>query len=204
MTTTRFCFGPFRAEDVNLSGSDFVAGIPAPSAALGFVGAIARKLGTTGWDHRAILVIHDLQVTPGRTKGERSIVAGKSVPIEIAESLVGSGSFTIIGELPGEHDLGDIIDCIMMMRFGGGSIFAPSGHSIPQLVRPIDDQDIATVILRLPRGMALSPPVGRDNAQAVSFGEILSLEAWRGRRSARENSQAAAGSFPPPRSVTAC
>jgi hypothetical protein len=174
--TTRISFGPFTAQNVNLSGSDFVAGIPSPAAALGFVGAIARKLGITGWDHRAILIIHDLEENTGRLRGEQVVKSRRLMPIEIPEAVIGRGVFTIIGEIPGYHDTASITGAFMRMRFSGGSIFAPAGQSLTQVVQPIRDLDISKVLSRLPRGMALSPPLNQLDAQIISFGEETSLE----------------------------
>jgi len=174
--TTRVSFGPFRAENVNLSGSDFVTGIPSPSAALGFVGAIARKLGVLGWDHRAILIIHDLEEGTGRQRGEQAIKAGRLIPVEIAETVTGRGLFTIIAEIPGHHSITSLTAAFIRMRFSGGSIFAPSGLSLPQVVRPVKGLDISAILAQLPRGMALAPPQDRNDARTVSFGEETSLE----------------------------
>ena len=174
--TTRISFGPFKVQNLNLSGSDFVAGIPSPSAALGFVGAIARKLGVAGWDHRAILIIHDLEKNTGRLRGEQQVKSKQVMPVEIPESVIGRGLFTIIGEIPGHHDTNSVTAAFMRMRFAGGSIFAPAGKSLPQVVQPIQDLDILGILSRLPRGMALCPPVTREDAQLASFGEETTLE----------------------------
>lgn len=175
---SHLCIGPFRAQGVNLSGSDFVAGIPSPSSALGFVGAIARRLGVAGWDHKAILIIHDLEERRGRVRGEQK-QAGKGTitPLEISESVTGHGVFSIVAEIPGQHDVTDIISAVMRMRFAGGAIFAPYGHALPDVVHPIQDGDLLSALMRLPRGMVLSPPTDRSGTSIVSFGEETSLEA---------------------------
>lgn len=175
--TSRFIIGPFRAQGINLSGSDFVAGLPSPSAALGFVGALARGLGVTGWQHRAILVIHDLEEHEGRARGEQNLKSGRITPLDFAESLTGRGLFTIIAEIPGSHSLSDVTSKVMRMRFSGGAIFAPLGKSLPQVIRAVPGLDLANEVARLPRGMVLAPPHGRASAALVSFGEATSLEA---------------------------
>lgn len=174
--TTRFVFGPFKAQNINLSGSDFVAGIPSPSAALGLVGAVARSLGVQGWDHRAILIIHDLEEGTGRVRGEQVVKSKRIIPIEVPETVTGRGLFTIIGEIPGTHETSAITAALMRARFAGGAIFAPTGRSLPQLVQPMHDLDITRLLSRLPRGMALCPPNGRESAKLASFGEQTSLE----------------------------
>lgn len=193
------CFGPFRAQGVNLSGSDFVAGIPSPSAALGFVGAIARRLGITSWDHKAILVIHDLEERRGRVRGEQKL-AGKGTisPLEISENVTGHGTFSVVAEIPGRHDLTDIIGAFMRMRFAGGSIFAPHGRSLPDVVRRIEDGDLLSALTRLPRGMVLSPPTDRAGVDIVSFGEETSLEAIATRAYAAEKQQGVGYVIPAP------
>jgi hypothetical protein len=175
--STRVSLGPFKAHNINLSGSDFVAGLPSPSIALGFVGTIARKLGESGWDHKAILIIHDLEENKGRVRGEQVVKSKRLMPVEVPETVTGQGLFTIIAEIPGHHDLNSITAAFMRLRFAGGAIFAQSGTSLPQVVKKVDDLDIQKTLSRLPRGMILSPPTDRKDTELVSFGEITSLEA---------------------------
>lgn len=177
MASSRYVIGPFLAYRINLSGSDFVAEIPSPGAALGFAGALARKLGETGWDHKATLIIHKLDVSHGRPRGEQIVKSKRLVPLEIPESITGHGLFTLLVEIPGVHGLFEIKDAIETMRFAGGAIFPQHGKSFGDICRKLNTETYSEVIRSLPRGMALCPPCDRADTQTVSFGDILSLEA---------------------------
>lgn len=176
MTVTRLCIGPFVAQGVNLSGSDYVAGAPSPSACLGFAGALARKLGETGWSHRAILVVHDLQEHTGRVRGEQSIKDNRLVPLDIPETLNGRGEFSIVIEIPGRHGSEEVTNAIQYLRFAGGTIFPGPGKTFDEIVRIITKENFRKTLDRLPRGMALGPPDKEHQASIVSFGEETSLE----------------------------
>jgi hypothetical protein len=176
MTVSRFSIGPFRAQGLNLSGSDFVAGIPSPSAALGFAGALARKLGETGWSHRALMVIHDLQEHTGRARGEQSLKDNRLVPLDIPEAITGRGEFTILVEIPGDHSAEKVTSAIQHLRFGGGTIFPPVSKTFDEIVGILTKEEFRKTLDRLPRGMVLAPPAKDRAAATVSFGEEASLE----------------------------
>jgi hypothetical protein len=176
MTSSTYCIGPFRAENINLSGSDFVSGILSPGAALGFAGALARKLSQTGWGHRVVLVVHDLQTSNGRPKGGLNNKKKPTLPLEIPESITGRGTFTLMIEIPGSHDISEVTSEFLRLRFAGGSIFPVHGRILSEVVQPLSDENFAQVVRRLPRGMVLSPPTDRADTSVVSFGELTSLE----------------------------
>lgn len=176
MSKTVIAFGPFRAQGINLTPSDNVIGMISPSAPMGFVGAIAHRLGEPLWEHRVILVVHKVEEHKGRLRGEQTVKNGRLIPLETPEALTGTGEFSIIAELPGQHGAEEIMQIITRLRFAGGGIFPPQGKNFKDIVQIIGPGNFRKILDRLPRGMVFGPPTENRNAGTISFGEETSLE----------------------------
>ena len=181
-----YVVGPAIAGQVNLQQNDFVEGVPSPLAALGFAGFLARKINEKmgrnidPWSVRVLPVYHQVSVSSGRTRpaprrdtpskgGRSSLKSG-----EIAETLTGEVIFSLVIDIDAALDTGPMTQIVDRMRFAGSAIFPYQPRfSIP--VRRLEGATLST--MRLPRGFAMTPPVSREQARNVSFGETEKLDA---------------------------
>lgn len=113
-----------RASRVNLLMNDFAAGLPSPLAFLGLGEAIGRSLGTEPWKIGVLPVLHQVDVSDGRTKAEASASrkSGVFAPIEIAEDLIGSVTASLLLDIPNISDEHKVAEALVGRRIAGGPI----------------------------------------------------------------------------------
>ena len=110
------------AARVNLMMNDYVAGLPGPLSFIGLVNAIVRDLGLTSWSAGVIPVLHQVNVSNGRTKPEMENKSNAFVPIEIMEDITGNVVLSLILDIPECDSENDIAISIMRRRIIGGII----------------------------------------------------------------------------------
>lgn len=111
-----------RASRVNLTMNDFAAGLPSPLSFLGLGDLISRRLGLEPWSARAIPVLHDVQVSEGRTKPEMEKKSGIFEPIETMEDLTGTVDLSLFLHLPGCESENSLREQMTELRIAGGLI----------------------------------------------------------------------------------
>lgn len=110
------------ANRVNLSQNDVVAGLPSVSSFMGLIGGLADDLGFDRWGAKVTPIIHEVNVSDGRTKPEFIVNSGVFSPSENPEDIVGDVRFSLLVDLDDEEDLSarDVLDALMGKRFCGG------------------------------------------------------------------------------------
>ena len=174
-----YVIGPAVAGNANLQQNDFVAGMPSPLAALGFAGALARKinaefgLDVDPWAVRVMPIYHAVSPSVGRVKPAAKRGARQTMEAtEIAESTTGEVILSLVVEIDGALDAARMAEIADRMRFAGSAIFPyRPGAAVP--VRRLEGKTLAD--LRLPRGYAMVPPAGRERGRITSFGEPETL-----------------------------
>lgn len=164
-----FAVPGLHAGRVNLLMNDFAAGLPSPLAFLGLGAAIAPELGAPRWSVGVLPVLHEVQVSEGRTKPEMKPDAGRFGPIEIVEDLVGSVRVSLLLDVPGCADEHRVAAALLGRRIAGGTI---ADEEIRVEPVPRDGRALA----KLPRGFAVVAP-DRPARQIVATGEIDALSA---------------------------
>lgn len=160
-----------RASRVNLIGNDFVSGLPSPFAFLGLAASIAPRFGAERWGVGVLPVIHSVDVSDGRTKGEQ-VRDGKGwKTIEIPEDIRGTVTFSLIIDF-GEDayvDEAELAGIIGSSRFAGGAIFPVSG-------RRIDTDTVldGSALRTFRRGRSLVPVEGKPVAYGYDD-DLMSL-----------------------------
>lgn len=163
---------------VNLFQNDYASGLPSPFSCLGFADAIGHACGFPRWSTAVLPVIHDLQVSSGRTKPElkRSEKSGgKFAPVEIMESMTGHVEISFILDLPDVANTTKVEEFMKTARFAGSLAFpGRGGFKITEI------RDGSEDIFKVRRGYAFLPAsFGKKIAAPVSFGEPESLKALR-------------------------
>ena len=113
------------ASRVNLLMNDFAAGLPSPLAFLGLGEAIGRSLRAPFWRVGVLPVLHQVNVSEGRTKPEAAVTnrkPGVFSPIEIAEDLIGSVTVSLLLDVPDCSDEHLVKDALLGRRISGGPI----------------------------------------------------------------------------------
>lgn len=180
----RYLVGPFIANGVNLLQNDFVAGLPSPLAALGFAGAAIRNVEaqrglSSGdldpWSASALPILHSVSLSKGRQRAEPK--RGKPredysqlQAIELPETLTGEVIASILIETDAVIDEAELRRAVQGMRFAGGTLKATGNRLDGVAVRRLEENTLKEA-KGLQRGFAMMPPVGRDDAMAVSFGD---------------------------------
>ena len=150
------------ADGVNLVQNDMASGMPSPMAYLGLAAAMAPDLGLSRWDVRVLPVLHDIVVSPGRTKADYQSKDGVFKPQEIPETMIGRVRLSLVLDLPARVSGADVTDAFVGRRIAGGIVTQPG--------RIREAQTFGDALRAMPRGYALVPP--RDAAlQAVTTGE---------------------------------
>lgn len=118
-----------RASRVNLIMNDFAAGLPSPLSFIGLGDLISRRLGLEPWSARAIPVLHDVQISEGRTKPEMERNERRKkgepesfVPIETMEDLTGTVDLSLLLHLPGCESESALREQMTGLRIAGGLI----------------------------------------------------------------------------------
>lgn len=180
-----FLLGPFRATNVNLAANDLVAGLPSPMAALGFVGALAHRAGSHDWHHAVLPIYHQIQLSEGRTKATPERAAGGALEnIELVEDLTGYVEFSLLADFPDGVNRNFLQGSLAGIRFAGGTVF-PLKRGGNFLDCVTEASSVRDGILKVNPGYALTPPVGREDAGCVSFGESETLDTLHERLWAR-------------------
>lgn len=144
------------ASRVNLLMNDFAAGLPSPLAFLGLGAAIAPELGAKRWAVQVLPILHEVQVSEGRTKPEMAPGKGKGAPfspVEMVEDLTGTVRVSLILDVPGCSDNYRLAEVLRGRRIAGGVIHnqcieveavTPDGSAFRKLdrgyamLRPVD------------------------------------------------------------------
>jgi len=197
--------GPFRASGVNLTANDFVAGLPSPSAFLGFVGALNRFAGVDVWSPKVLPVIHSVTVSEGRKKANpglfpnsiRSIDNGRNgrvKNVDIPEMITGSLDFTVVALVDPEFHVRDATNGVGRLRLAGGSIFPiRPDHSKITVFNEVLDFGSTSFRKIVPRGWAMMTHGLDDESDAadngvgmVSCGDAYGLSRIKDRYGVRE------------------
>lgn len=200
----RIQVGPLEAHNVNLSSGEFVAGLPAPSAFVGFAGALLRHSGLETWDYSVFPVLHSVSLSEGRQRSQPT-ASGRSETleaVELSEQLMGAVCFSMIIDIGDRRvDLDAARGALQKMRFAGGTIVSGISanhhvHNMNALVGNHPAREILASRIRdmgrdesshiMPRGYALTPPLDREGAEIVSFGDLETLTAVRDVAHSRE------------------
>jgi len=125
-----FVVHDIRAERVNLLMNDFTAGLPSPLAFLGLAAAVAPALSAPRWSIAVLPVLHEVNVSEGRTKAEM-IPKGKAgekafKPAEIAEDLIGTVRVSLLLDVPECSSAHAVADALLGRRLAGGPIINES------------------------------------------------------------------------------
>lgn len=136
------------ANRVNAVQNDFVAGCPGPLAFLGFVGAIAKDLGTSPWNFRVMPIFHDVQVSQGRTKPEFRVKSGEYSPDEIAEAITAQVRFSVLIDTGDDRDASTFSEVLAHRRFAGGLAWGG---------KAVECVDEGRALYRAKRGYAMLP-----------------------------------------------
>lgn len=156
-----------QASRVNLLMNDFAAGLPSPLAFLGLGAAMAPELGAGRWAVRVLPVLHEVQVSEGRTKPEMIPKNGRFSPIEMAEDLVGTVRVSLVLDIPGCSDEYQVSDALAGRRIAGGVIH----NDRIQIERVASD---GGAFARLGRGFAMIRPANTELGH-VATGRIEDL-----------------------------
>ncbi len=140
-----------QASRVNLLMNDFAAGLPSPLAFLGLGAAIAPELGAERWAVRVLPILHDVQVSEGRTKPEMAPKDGRFTPIETVEDLIGTVRVSLLLEIPGCSDEHQVSRALIGRRIAGGVIH----NDRIEVERVASD---GRALTRLERGFAMIRP----------------------------------------------
>lgn len=111
-----------RASRVNLLQNDFAAGLPSPMAFLGLMASMAPRLGVDRWSIGVLPIIHALQISEGRTRGQIAKEGSGIKVLDIPADLLGTVRFSLIVDL--DESFSDaILDEVVKARLAGGVIF---------------------------------------------------------------------------------
>ncbi len=153
-----------RASRVNLLMNDYAAGLPSPLSFIGLVDAIIRDLDLTPWSGKVIPVLHDVEISDGRTKPEMENKSGVFSPIETMEDLTGTVDVSLVLDIPECDSKSDVAEALMRRRIAGGII------QNDEIVVDAVAAD-GSVFRTLSRGYAmLAPMVSKPEFHAVSNG----------------------------------
>ncbi len=171
----RYVFGPFAASNVNLNGNSLCAGQVSPSAVLGFVGALLRRLGHPTWNFAVLPVFHSVSLSEGRLRPAPKVAGGVQKSDDLAESLIGEVVCSLIIET--EHLLDDrkVGQVLPKLKFAGGTIRTLDQSPLHDKFSRLVGDTLGDAEPRIRRGYAMVPPTDREEAKVVSFGEIESL-----------------------------
>jgi hypothetical protein len=144
--------GPIRAHNVRLDASASVSGLPPLTGIMGCVDVLRRQFA--GDDPAAdapscpdvLIVLHDVQVRPGRFKPSPN---HKAAPTEVQETMEGTVEFTLIVrglEVSGARAARGLVG----KRFCGGNVVL-----LPAALRDRDGADLAKILSSLPPGRVL-------------------------------------------------
>jgi hypothetical protein len=143
--------GPIRAYNVRLDASASVSGLPPLTGIMGCVDALRRQFAgddpadaASGPD--VLIVLHDVQVQPGRFKPSPN---HKAAPTEVQETMEGTVEFTLIVrglEVSGARAARALVG----KRFCGGNVVL-----LPAALRDRDGADLSKILSSLPPGRAL-------------------------------------------------
>lgn len=136
------------ANRVNVVQNDFVAGCPGPLTFLGFVGAIAKDMGVSPWAFRVMPILHDVQVSAGRTKPEFRVKSGDYAPDEITEAITAQVRFSVLIDTGDDRDESGFAPLLNNRKFGGGLAWGG---------KAIDCVDEGRALYRAKRGYAMVP-----------------------------------------------
>lgn len=165
-----FAVSELRASRVNLMMNDFAAGLPSPLAFLGLADTVVRALDLKPWSASVLPILHEVQVSEGRTKPEMAPTrkdATRFGPLETAEDLIGTVHVSLVLDLPECEDELAVRDALGTRRLAGGAI-----HN-----RRLDVQAVTAdggAFAKLPRGYAVLAPDNPQNLQ-VATGAISDL-----------------------------
>lgn len=164
----RFSIRNLRASRVNLLMNDYAAGLPSPMAFLGLAESVGRDLGVEHWKARVLPILHSVHVSEGRTKPEMEPKSGTFTPIEIVEDLIGAVDVSLILDLPGCENAGDVGSRLLCKRIAGGTI---ANKDLRVDVVPHD----GSCLKGMPRGYAMVRP-DQIERRVISSGNLSQME----------------------------
>lgn len=143
------------AHRVSLIQNDYVSGLPSPFAFLGLVENAGRKARAAPWSLGVIPIIHQINESPGRTKGH-AVKSGRATKtLEIVEDIRGSVTFSLLIDLgEGDAEIDVLSRTIRQGRLAGGMIVPLSARFSPELIE-------AEFFRRIKRGRAVLPMRGQ-------------------------------------------
>lgn len=180
--------GPFQAESMNLDGNDQCAGLPSPTALLGFCDALSRLCTPDGKgassDIAAALLIHRLELSSGQVRPSPEKKGDGYSNISIPEKLIGNGVCTVLirGLGLGENR---IRKTMPFMRFAGSPIFPPANQDRLSRFTIRYETSFADSMKRLRSGRFLAPrpdlcaPAGEDVDSLQALASRLGYRAVR-------------------------
>ncbi|MBK1667605.1 hypothetical protein CKO28_06105 [Rhodovibrio sodomensis] len=131
-----FSIGPFDCPTVALDGAYIATGFPSMTAIAGLVDALTNRCGTPAANAPFAIVVHDLQVHPGRPKPKAD---SKAEPTEAVERTRGRMRATLLMLDPEDAWLtSQIQDALPGLRFAG-SVMQAVGKRPEVRVREFDD-----------------------------------------------------------------
>lgn len=149
---THVSVGPIRAHNVRLDASASVSGLPPLTGIMGCADVLRRQFhgddaetdATSNID--VLIVLHDVQVYPGRFKPSPNHSAE---PTEVPETMEGMVEFTLIIrglEVSGPRAARSLVG----RRFCGGNVVL-----LPAALKDRDNADLAKILSSLPPGRVL-------------------------------------------------
>lgn len=152
---------------VNVVQNNYCAGIPSPTAFIGFASALFEKIGLDQKEAKVIPVLHMCQVSTGRTLGQQIPASKDDVKSQdMHTDMPANIRFSVLIQTDASDIESDLKKVVPAMRFGGKPIF---GDIEAKRV----ERD-GRAMRSLERGYAIVPPINEVNRGVASFGDEAS------------------------------